>query len=59
MAAVPVVRLACAPEWEGHSGHYFHMSQPAQPDPSCDDVQLAAQLWQRTEALLLDALADN
>lgn len=52
VAALPVVRLAVAPELEGDSPAYFHLGERVLPAPAVLDPALGAELWQRTERLL-------
>lgn len=56
MSAEALFYLAAAPELEGVSGKFFHLTTPEDPAPPARDREVAWQLWRQT--LLLAGLEE-
>jgi NAD(P)-dependent dehydrogenase (short-subunit alcohol dehydrogenase family) len=51
-AAEPVLYLAAAPELEGETGRYLHMTLEKAPAAAARDPELGRRLWAETSALI-------
>jgi NAD(P)-dependent dehydrogenase (short-subunit alcohol dehydrogenase family) len=50
------IYCATAPELAGETGHYYQRSKREKNNPVADDLELARELWERSEAWVADYL---